>query len=176
MRERTSARALLERAIAIYDTNPGLEADAYTAARTGFSGGLHFLCRHAGTCAREVNGHHIGIAKYGACIVFAIGVSALTAWLLHDEHFVLVPLAAFVLAFYGLESRLVFVFPAAAHGDAHPFATSWRLTRHERALGVVLPLASFMLFGPLFGQGLVRSWTTGCLAVSLWYRDVRGGS
>ena len=174
MRERTSARALLERAVALYDANPALETEAYAAARTGFSGGLAFLSRHAGTRPGQVNGHHIGIAKYGACVVFAFGVSAFTGWLLPDAHFALVTPAAFALAFYALESRLVFVFPAAAHGDVHPFATSWRLTRHERALGVVVPIASWMLFGPLFGQGLVRPWTTGCLAVSLWYRDVRG--
>lgn len=178
MADRPTARGLIRHALALYDADPAVEARARTAARSGFAGGLDFLRAQAGTRAGTSNGHRLGFAKYGACIAFALVVASGTAWALpngvHLTHTAPVVSSAFVLAFYALESRLVFVFPAAAHGEARPFALSWLLTRGENALGIVLPIASWMLFGPLIGQGFVRAWATGCLAVSLWYRDVRG--
>jgi len=41
-------------------------------------------------------------------------------------------------------------------------------------MAVVLPVAAFMLFGGFARQGFVRSWCLGCLAVCIWYEDLRG--
>ena len=41
---------------------------------------------------------------------------------------------------------------------------------------VVLALAFTMLFGGLVGRGFLRSWCLGCLAVCLWYEDLRNAS
>jgi predicted MPP superfamily phosphohydrolase len=38
---------------------------------------------------------------------------------------------------------------------------------------VVVPLACTMLFGGLAGRGFLRCWCLGCLAVCLWYEDLR---
>ena len=40
-------------------------------------------------------------------------------------------------------------------------------------MGTVLPLAAVMLFGGLIGKGFVRSWCLGCLAVCIWYEELR---
>jgi hypothetical protein len=37
----------------------------------------------------------------------------------------------------------------------------------------VIPLAAVMLFGGVVGRGFVRSWCLGCLAVVVWYEDLR---
>ena len=85
---------------------------------------------------------------------------------------------AFVLAFYALEARWVFVFPAMAHGESHPFARSWSITRKHggtlAAMRVVMPIASWMLFGGLRDGRIVRAWVTGCHAVLLWYEELAG--
>ena len=41
-------------------------------------------------------------------------------------------------------------------------------------MAVVLPVAAVMLFGGFARQGFVRSWCLGCLAVCIWYEDLRG--
>src|SRR5207244_10397260 len=87
----------------------------------------------------------------------------------------LVPLAA--VAFYAVEAQMVFLFPLALDGSARPFADAWRWTRHAggtvAVMRVVVPLACTMLFAGLAGGGFLRSWCLGCLAVCLWYEDLR---
>ena len=39
----------------------------------------------------------------------------------------------------------------------------------------VIRLASVMLFGGFLGGGFLRSWCLGCLAVAVWYEELRGG-
>jgi putative flippase GtrA len=183
MSERASAPRLIERALVLYDAEPALESHAREAALGGFGGGLAWMRRYLrATDGARATGHRLGLVKYGVCTAFAVAVGcALSITLTRAmEHAVATALSCLlaVLAFYALESRWVFVFPAAAHGDPHPFRTSWRLTGEQggtlAAMRVVLPIASFMLFAPLARQGFVRAWTTGCLAVLLWYRDTRG--
>jgi uncharacterized protein len=72
---------------------------------------------------------------------------------------------------------MVFLFPLALDGSVTPFRSAWVWTRRAggtfAAMRVVLPLAAVMLFGGLVGRGFVRCWCLGCLAVCLWYEDVR---
>ncbi|MBK7877699.1 MAG: hypothetical protein IPJ77_18600 [Planctomycetes bacterium] len=81
------------------------------------------------------------------------------------------------LAFYVVEAQLVFLLPVVADGSAHPWRDAWRATRAAggtaRVTSIVVPIAGFMLFEGLAGRGFVRSWLVGCLAVVLWYEDVR---
>jgi hypothetical protein len=132
--------------------------------------------------AGRLRGHVVGTVKYGLCVLAGALVAGLVAWLALASHAPVLAsappaLLAFVLGFYALESRWVFVFPAMAHGEGAPFARSWALTRTHggtfAAMQVVLPIAGWMLTGWLRG-GALRGWATGCLAVLLWYRDLIG--
>jgi hypothetical protein len=114
----------------------------------------------------------LGLIKYG----LASGVALLwavaccvwyTEWLL--------PLAA--VAFYLVEAQMVFLFPLALDGSSRPFADALVWTRRAggttAVMRVVVPLACTMLFGGLVGRGFLRSWCLGCLAVCLWYEELR---
>ncbi len=124
-------------------------------------------------CARQGPGYNrLGFIKYGlataAAFAWAAGTWALGLYLL-------VPFA--VLVFYAIEVQMVFLFPLALDGDATPFRSARSWTRHAggtiAAMRVVLPLAAVMLMGGLVGRGFVRCWCLGCLAVCLWYEDLR---
>jgi predicted MPP superfamily phosphohydrolase len=114
----------------------------------------------------------LGLIKYvlAGGIALASVVAAFTwhvPWLL--------PLAA--IAFYAIEAQMVFLFPLALDGSDRPFRAAWRWTRRSggtiTVMQVVLPLACTMLFGGLAGRGFLRCWCLGCLAVCLWYEDIR---
>ncbi len=119
-----------------------------------------------------VNYQRLGLIKYGlaggVALLWAVAACAgRLPWL--------VPLAA--VAFYAVEAQMVFLFPLALDGSARPFAAARRWTRHAggtvAVVRVVLPLAGTMLFGGLAGRGFVRCWCLGCLAICLWYEDLR---
>lgn len=42
-----------------------------------------------------------------------------------------------------------------------------------RVMAVVMPIAATMLGGGFVGRGFLRSWCLGCLAVCIWYEDLR---
>lgn len=87
----------------------------------------------------------------------------------------LVPFA--VVAFYAVEAQMVFLFPLALDGMARPFGAARSFTCRAggtiAVMCVVVPLACTMLLGSLAGRGFLRSWCLGCLAVCLWYEDLR---
>jgi hypothetical protein len=104
----------------------------------------------------------------GAALLWAVAACACRVpWL--------VPLAA--VAFYAVEAQMVFLFPLALGGSAGPFGAARRWTRRSggtiAVMRVVIPLACTMLFGGLAGRGFLRCWCLGCLAVCLWYEDLR---
>jgi hypothetical protein len=116
----------------------------------------------------------LGVLKYAAALVAALGAWGLVV-------FVGLPHAVGLLlaipAFYAVEVQGLFLFPLALDGDAHPWRSARALTREMggtlSAMGTVLVLASVMLFGGLAGRGWVRCWCLGCLAVVLWYEELR---
>ncbi len=114
----------------------------------------------------------LGVIKYALACALALSWAAL-CWAVDWP--LLAPLAA--LVFYIVEVQMVFLFPLALDGHDRPFRTSRAWTRRAggtlAALRVVLPLAAVMLLGGCFGRGFVRCWCLGCLAVCLWYEDVR---
>jgi hypothetical protein len=71
----------------------------------------------------------------------------------------------------------VFLFPLAVDGCGRPFREARRWTCRAggtvAVMAVVLPVAAVMLLGGLARQGFVRCWCLGCLAVCLWYEDLR---
>ncbi|MBN8226149.1 hypothetical protein JYK02_01350 [Corallococcus macrosporus] len=80
-------------------------------------------------------------------------------------------------AFYAVEVQGLFLFPVAIDGAPHPWRTARAMLRDvggtPGAMGTVGVLASVMLLGGLAGRGQVRCWCLGCLAVVLWYEDLR---
>ncbi|AKG24470.1 hypothetical protein IJ00_05565 [Calothrix sp. 336/3] len=72
---------------------------------------------------------------------------------------------------------MVFLFPIAIDGYPHPFRESRKLTKKAggtlAAMKVVMVLAAVMIFGGFCGQGFIRSWCLGCLAVVLWYEKLQ---
>lgn len=118
------------------------------------------------------NYQRLGLIKYG----FASGAALLWAAAAFAVHLPwLAPLA--IVAFYAVEAQMVFLFPLALDGDARPFAAARRWTRRAggtlTVMRVVLPLACTMFLGGLIGRGFLRCWCLGCLAVCLWYEDLR---
>lgn len=179
-----SAVRLLTRARRDFAADPALERDARSVALGGFGGGLAWMRARNGIASSAPDrrrGHVVGVVKYGLCVALGAGVAGLLAVALRGVAWpwasLTVASLAFVLAFYALESRWVFVFPAMAEGDPHPFLRSWRLTREHggtlAAMRVVMPIAAWMVFGSLIDGHVVRAWAIGCHAVLTWYRDLR---
>jgi hypothetical protein len=132
------------------------------------------LCHLRGQAAAPAPAglNRLGLVKYGLASGAALPFSCLavlTGWW---------PLLALcVPAFYAAEAQLVFLFPLALDGCAAPYCAARRLTVRAggtaAVMGTVLPLAGVMLFGGFAGRGFVRCWCLGCLAVCLWYEDLR---
>jgi predicted MPP superfamily phosphohydrolase len=114
----------------------------------------------------------LGLIKYGLAggVALALAVAAF-AWRVPW----LVPLAA--VFFYAVEAQMVFLFPVALDGSDRPFRAALQWTQRAggtvAVMWVVVPLACVMLFGGLAGRGFLRCWCLGCLAVCLWYEDLR---
>jgi predicted MPP superfamily phosphohydrolase len=124
-------------------------------------------------CPPQRGGYgRLGFTKYGLAAAAAL-LWAGAAWALRLP--LLAPLA--VVVFYAIEAQMVFLFPLALDGSVRPFRTARAWTRRAggtlAVLRVVLPLASVMLLGGLVGRGFGRCWCLGCLAVCLWYEDLR---
>lgn len=174
------AAELLRRAASYYDEpGNGLPSFATRAAWGGFSSGASWMARALETIRKHPLGtfgsHNyqvMGLIKYalagGAALVWAIATAALgwseLAWLA-------------VAVFYAVEAQLVFLFPLALDGSPAPFQESRRWTVRAggtlKVMRVVLPLAASMLGGGFLGRGFVRSWCLGCLAICVWYEDLR---
>jgi hypothetical protein len=176
------ASDLLARAAARYDA-PGsrLPLHAREAWRRGFAGGASWMALALGELRGRAplsaprGGNALGLIKYGAAALAAGAASAIAiaafAW----------PLAAVgVVVFYAVEAQMVFAFPLAADGSAHPLREAPGWTRRAggtlQVMRVVARLACGMLFSGFVGRGFVRSWCLGCLAVVLWYEALRAGT
>jgi hypothetical protein len=74
---------------------------------------------------------------------------------------------------------MVFLFPLVLEGSEDPWRESFRRTRQAGGtfpvLGRVLVVAFYMVTGGIFRWGLRRSWCVGCLAVLVWYLDLKEG-
>ncbi len=170
---------LLQRARVLYD-DPGcpLSSSAPSAWRGAFASGgdwmaatlAHLRGEPLPACRASLN--VLGVVKYG--LASAAALLVLTAMILYQA-WVLLPLS--VAVFYAVEAQMVFLFPLVLDGCAHPFREARRWTLRAggtlEVMGVILPLACTMLLGGFARQGFVRSWCLGCLAVCLWYEDLR---
>jgi hypothetical protein len=124
-------------------------------------------CPPTAVSFRRLGWTKYGLASGAALLVIVVAGAARALWLL--------PLA--VVAFYAVEAPMVFLFPLALDGSGRPFTTARRWTRRAggtvAVMRVVVPLAGTMLLGGLLGRGFLRSWCLGCLAVCLWYEELR---
>lgn len=180
MSEKARARDLLRRAREVYDA-PGsvLKAKAPCAWRSGFASGGRWMRQALEQLrGRPLPGAHrdlnlLGTMKYALAGIAALAFVVLAVLLRQP---VLALLC--VPAFYAIEAQMVFLFPLALDSSDRSFRESWRWTRRAggtlHVMRVVLPLACTMLLGGLAGRGFVRSWCLGCLAVCIWYEDLRG--
>jgi hypothetical protein len=175
---------LLKRAAALFDAPDSALArearEAREAWRGGFRGGAAWM---AGAMA-QVRGRPVGTSlpsawrlgglKYAFALLAAVGTWGV-AVRLGLPHAVGLLLA--VPAFYAAEVQGLFLFPLALDGAEHPWRGSRALLREAGgtpgAMGTVLVLAAVMLFGGLAGRGWLRCWCLGCLAVVLWYEELR---
>ncbi len=180
MAETTRVRDLLRRARQVYDDACcPLRPAAVSAWRSAFASGgrwmqaalAHLRGAPLPSPVSGLNG--LGVVKYG--LASAAALLSATAIVLSGLPWPLLALCG--LAFYAVEAQLVFLFPLALDGSVHPFreARCWtvRAGGTLSVMAVVLPLAGVMIFGGLVRQGFVRSWCLGCLAVCIWYEDLR---
>ncbi|MEZ5979929.1 MAG: hypothetical protein R3F34_17195 [Planctomycetota bacterium] len=127
----------------------------------------------------------LGLVKYAAASVTALAAAslALLPWIQGAAptsggsalapSIALVPAVA---AFYLVEVRFVFAFPCALDGATRPLVASHRLVARIgtlRALGELVPIAARMALGLLAPRRARTRWATGCLAIVLWYEDVK---
>jgi hypothetical protein len=179
MAERVRAGDLLRRARAVYDSSPALAGSAGAAWRTVFASGGRWMrealgqLRDAPLPEAPANLNALGLIKYGLASAAALVPVALAVLLGQPPWLLLC-----VPAFYAVEAQMVFLFPLALDGERRPFRESLRWTARAggtlAVMRVVLPVAGTMLFGGLVGGGVVRSWCVGCLAICLWYEELRG--
>ena len=180
MAERARARVLLCRAREIHDDSACPLGPASRNAWQGlFASGGEWMQLALGHLRGQwlpcpaLNLNVLGAKKYGLAGGAALFVAAAAA-LLHAWPLLLLC----VPAFYAVEAQMVFLFPVTLDGAARPFHEARRWTVRAggtvAVMAVVLPLAAFMLFGGFARQGFIRSWCLGCLAVCLWYEDLRG--
>jgi predicted MPP superfamily phosphohydrolase len=178
-RKAVTAADLLRRAAAVYDAPESpLPAAARAAWRRGFAGGGAWMrlslerLRGRPLPAAAAGLGHLGLLKYAlagaaAAVPLAAALAAGRAWLA----------VLCVPAFYAVEAQMVFLFPLALDGHERPLAAgrAWAVRAGGTAavMRVVMPLALAMLGGGLLGRGFVRSWCLGCLAVCLWYEELR---
>ncbi len=162
------AHRLLEEAARLYD-DPDLPLERAAQTTRDFASGAEWM-RLALECLRgeppqgRAAFQWLGLLKYGAC---ALGFAA--CWRL-------APLLS-PLSFYAVEAQMVFLFPLVLDSHPAPWRESLRLTRRAggtlRVMRTVMRLAFTMLFGGLRDGRFVRAWCLGCLAVVLWYEEVR---
>jgi predicted MPP superfamily phosphohydrolase len=178
-RPAVSPSDLLVRAGLLFDA-PGnaLVRQAAGAWRRGFASGGQWMgvalqaIRQESSPRSSAGLQWLGIAKYAmalaAGMLFVVAAAAL-----HRRELALLGIAAF----YAVEAQMVFLFPLALDGRTRLFRESRRWTRRAggtfAVLRVVLPLAAVMVTGGFIGRGFVRSWCLGCLAICIWYEDLR---
>lgn len=181
MSDRAVWRDLLERADRFLDAHPDL-AEAAKDCRGFGSGGAwmgHVLYRVRGREPRESDSDYAAASwgKYArsscGALIAGWSVAFVSAWLV-------VPVA--ILAFYAIEARDVFLVPSIVDFGRRASRARRALIRRaliRRAGGVptivcvVLPIAAVMIFGGLTRRGAFRSWLLGCVAVVLWYVDLK---
>ncbi|MGE0490789.1 MAG: hypothetical protein AB7S38_16400 [Vulcanimicrobiota bacterium] len=172
------ASQLLKRAMAIYDDPAsGLAQTASQAGRQGFLSGAQWMNQALGvvrgrpTLMRPANYQGLGFFKYGLATAAALTALFVAYQVGRWDFLGLVP-----LAFYAVEAQFVFLFPLVLDGSPTPVKDSLALTARAggtiQVMATVVPIACVMLFGGFVGQGFVRCWCVGCLAVVLWYEDV----
>jgi hypothetical protein len=178
--ERTTAKGLLAQARTLYDDSSlPFAADASGMGwRHGFASGAQWMgqimafVRNRPLSPTTVAYQALGFFKYGLATALALSflllIAALHAWPL---------IFGTVLAFYAVEVQMVFLFPLALDGHAHPLRESRRWTVRAggtlHVMAIVMRLAVVMLLGGFAGQGFIRSWALGCMAVVLWYEELR---
>lgn len=169
------AEQLLARAREAYDVkSPFLADHADVAWQSGFQSGAEWMrlalgaLREADSPKKQIAANRIGMLKYGISGIPA-GLCLLTG------HPVSLIFALFF--FYLLEAQMVFLFPLALDGSRHPFSESRDWTQRAggtfSVMTVIIPIALSMIFGGFLGRGFVRSWSLGCLAVCIWYEELR---
>jgi hypothetical protein len=175
------ATALLAHAARLHDTEGStLARTAPDAWRRGFRSGASWmaaamsLTRGSAVPNSLPRASGLGTLKYTLALLAALLTGAVGGWLGLPA---VLRLLLAVASFYAVEVQGVFLFPAALDGAAHPWRRSRALMREAggtlSAMGTVGVLAVVMLGGGLVGRGWVRCWCLGCLAVVLWYEDVR---
>lgn len=179
MAERVTARRLLGRARAVFDAPAsGLADTAGVAWCGGFASGGRWMrqalehLRGQALPGPAGSLHALGLGKYVLAIAAALACLGLASILRRP----LLALLA-VPAFYTVEAQMVFLFPVALDGSRRPLYDARRWTARAggtlAVMRVVLPLACGMLLGGFLGRGFVRSWCLGCLAVCVWYEELR---
>ena len=174
--------ALLRRAAEVYDEPGGALAKAAgPAARGGFASGARWMQLAMERLRGEPlpplsppvpNFQVLGVVKYTLASAAALGwavAAVVIGWPVLGV--LAVPL------FYAVEAQGVFLFPVALDGAARPFRDARRWTVRAggtlRVMAIVMPIAATMLGGGFVGRGFVRSWCVGCLAVCVWYEELR---
>lgn len=170
---------LLLTARQMYDSERShLSKAAGDAWRTGFVSGGEWMAlalselRGVPPAKTPANLQALGLIKYSLACAAALLVIGIALWT------GILPLALLCIpAFYAVEVQMVFLFPITLDGSTHPFRESRKWTQRAggtlEAMKVVMPLAAVMIFGGFLGQGFIRSWCLGCLAVVLWYEKLR---
>ncbi len=156
--------------------HPALVRSAETVRGFGDGGAWMALAlsavRNRRVAPKESRFLALGLRKYGLCLLAAGSAAAVSS-----RAGTACAVAFGLLAFYAVEARRVFDFPAAI--DYGRRARTAARALHRRAGGTitiltrVVPIAAFMLLGWLANGRPRRNFVVGCMAVILWYESLR---
>ena len=171
-----SAKGWLRRAAVVLAEHPELVRSAQAVRGFGDGGawmaGALSAVRECRVAPRESRFLALGWRKCGLCLLAAASAAAVSS-----PAGPACAVALGLLAFYAVEARHVFDFPAAIDYGRRARTASRAL--HRRAGGTLtiltrlLPIAAFMLLGWLANGRPRWNGAVGCMAVVLWYESLR---
>lgn len=174
----------LEEGALVFDAHPSLARGATDALGRRASPSRWMLAALEIVRARAVHARRSSRAVDASLVVKyarALGAAALVGAASIAAGFsLLASVALAVVAFYWVEVQRVFVVLLGIEGAGDPVRESAALVRAQGGTGIalvrVLRIAAHMLTGGLRGEGFVRSWCVGCIAVVCWYEYARAQS
>ena len=158
-----------------------LRKTARRAARTGFRGGAQWMAEVMGVLrerpvkcpARAYN--WFGFLKYFTALGVCTAVLVALLFRFGSSGWLVIPVLP--LIFYAIEVQTVFLFPLLIDESPHPWRASRRMVVESggtvASMVRVIRTAIHMLGTPLLGRNPMDTWCEGCLAVLIWYEEVR---
>lgn len=170
--------SLLKQASQFYDQNPAAFSSVDFKIGAEWMRECLETLRGREISRKLVSWNYYGVCKYLSCLLIALLVSCL-----FTDYGFIIQFLIFACTFYLLEAQSVFLFPLLIDtGEDRIWYRSFNMTLKAGGTiyvaSVVVQIALFMIFGGFFFKKLssanfVRAWCIGCVAILIWYEEIR---